>query len=121
MPDIYGDWESKAEEREAERARAARRASWLREQDERWVTHPQEMAQKNIFDERAVEVLGRDEVERQRLAVKERVEAERAEDEYWDRVSVICDQLGPDVTPKVLENPEWVKVLEEAKLRALPM
>jgi len=88
MPDQYGEYESKAEEREADRKRKMRRAVWLKDQAKLWETHPEEMARKHMFDDRAVEVLGQVEVNRLRQEVSERVKAEQAEDDYWNSVTV---------------------------------
>jgi hypothetical protein len=120
--DIYGDYESKAEEREAERARKARRTAWLRQVEQQWVDHPTEMARKHPFDDRSLAILGEEAVEL-RNAITARLTAERAEDEFYYRLSDYIEaQPGyADLRPtqRTWTNPVYVNLYDAAKAEAL--
>lgn len=89
----YGEYENQ-EDREFHASRRRHRR-YIQEQREaeRWETRPEEMARKHFNDhknggrEKAITILGEDEVARLDAEALARWERELAEDEYWKKVA----------------------------------
>ncbi len=120
--DIYGDYESKAEELEAQRKRKARNTAWRLEVAKRWEDQPEVMARKYPFDERALAILGHEAIQLQQ-AVSARCRAQEAEDKFYNQFWVYLEaQPGyGDVrlSERTFSNPVYSDLYDAAMAAAL--